>query len=134
MMCRALQSISGKHTEEFTQLLKTRDSHYRHNYIPKNSVGTRELLVPDWELSCHQGHILKNILYKIPVSYNARAYHKHRGLTNLAILHIGHDVFIHMGIEDFFCLNFLTNGLRGNSKRNRIPECCCRLFEPAVLL
>ena len=86
----------------FDQLLKTRDSHYKQSYIPKASGGSRELLVPDWDLRHHQKYILQNILYKLPVSEYACAYHKHRGLTNLAKPHVGHEVLIHLDIKDFF--------------------------------
>jgi len=91
-----------KEYREFDQLLTTRDSHYRRSRIPKNSGGTRELLVPDWDMRHHQRFIQKNILYKIPVSEHACAYHKRRGLTDLARPHIGHNTLIHLDIKDFF--------------------------------
>lgn len=91
-----------KEYREFNELLKNRDSHYTHSYIPKNNGGTRELLVPDWGLRRHQRFIQKNILYKIPVSQYACAYHKRHGLTDLAEPHIGHETLIHMDIKDFF--------------------------------
>lgn len=86
----------------FNTLLKTRDSHYKHSYIPKASGGTRELLVPDWDLRHHQRFIQTNILYKIPVSQYACAYHKRRNLKELAEPHIGHGTLIHIDIKDFF--------------------------------
>lgn len=91
-----------KEYRDFDELLKTRDSHYKHSYIPKNSGGTRELLVPDWYLRHHQRFIQKNVLYRIPVSEHACAYHKRRGLTDLAQPHIGHRYLIHIDIKDFF--------------------------------
>lgn len=91
-----------KEYREFDDLLRTRDSHYRRSRIPKNNGGTRELLVPDWDMRRHQRFIQKNILYKIPVSEHACAYHKHRGLVDLARPHIGHEVLIHIDIKDFF--------------------------------
>ncbi len=87
---------------EFDVLLKSRDNHYTRSYIPKHNGGTRELSVPDWELRHHQHFILRNILYKIPVSQYACAYHKRRGLTDLAEPHIGHDTLIHLDLKDFF--------------------------------
>ena len=86
----------------FDDLLKTRDSHYKHSYIPKTSGGTRELLVPDWDLRHHQRFIQKTILYKIPVSQHACAYHKRRNLKDLAEPHVGHSTLIHIDIKDFF--------------------------------
>ena len=86
----------------FNGLLETRDRHYTRSQIPKSNGGTRELMVPDCELRYHQHFILHNILYKIPVSEHACAYHKHRGLTDLAAPHVGHDTLIHMDIRDFF--------------------------------
>ena len=91
-----------KYYRLFDELLKTRDSHYKQAYIPKASGGTRELLIPDWEIRHHQKYILKDILYKIPVSKHACAYHKHRGLADLAQPHVGHKVLIHLDIKDFF--------------------------------
>ena len=91
-----------KEYRKFDELLKSSDSHYRRSYIPKNNGGSRELLVPDWDLRHHQRFIQKSILYKIPVSEHACAYHKHRGLTDLARPHIGHDILIHIDIKDFF--------------------------------
>ena len=91
-----------KEYREFNTLLETRDSAYRQSRIPKNNGGTRVLLVPSWELNKHQRYILKNILYRIPVSEHACAYHKRRGLTDLAEPHVGHEVLIHFDIEDFF--------------------------------
>ena len=87
---------------EFDELLKTRDSHYKKTYIPKASGGTRELLVPDWTLRHHQRYIQKTILYKIPISPQACAYHKRRNLKDLAEPHIGHNTLIHIDIKDFF--------------------------------
>ena len=86
----------------FHDLLKTRDAHYKSRSIPKNSGGTRELLIPDWDLRHHQRFILNTILYKIPVSKHACAYHKHRGLLDLAQPHLGHKTLLHMDIQDFF--------------------------------
>ena len=86
----------------FDALLKTRDHHYGHSRIPKANGELRDLRVPDWILRQHQNFILKNILYKIPVSEHACAYHKHRGLTDLAQPHIGHQTLIHLDIKDFF--------------------------------
>lgn len=87
---------------EFDTLLKTRDSHYSPAQIPKEKGGVRELMIPDWALRRHQRFIQKNILYKIPVSVHACAYHKYRGLTDLAEPHIGHKTLIHLDIQDFF--------------------------------
>ena len=91
-----------KSYRELNALLQTRDSHYRRTSIPKNSGGIRELLVPDQELKKHQKFILKEILYRIPVSESACAYHKRRGLTDLARPHVGHEVLLHFDVEDFF--------------------------------
>lgn len=91
-----------KSYRELNTLLQARDSHYKPTSIPKSSGGTRELLVPDQELRKHQKFILKEILYRIPVSECACAYHKRRGLTNLARPHVGHDVLLHFDIKNFF--------------------------------
>lgn len=87
---------------KFNDLLENRDQHYYHAHIPKNSGGTRTLTVPDHNLQYHQYFILHNILYKIPVSEHACAYHRYRGLTDLAAPHVGHDTLIHIDIQDFF--------------------------------
>lgn len=87
---------------EFDELLRTRDSHYKQAYIPKASGGTRELLVPDWNLRHHQRFIQTTILYKIPISQHACAYHKRRSLKDLAAPHIGHSTLIHIDIKNFF--------------------------------
>ena len=100
--CQTTAKYFWKEYREFNTLLETRDSAYRQSRIPKNNGGTRVLLVPSWELNKHQRYILKNILYRIPVSEHACAYHKRRGLTDLAEPHVGHEVLIHFDIEDFF--------------------------------
>lgn len=87
---------------EFQILLKNRDSAYRQLRIPKSSGDTRVLSVPGWEVNKHQRYILKNILYRIPVSEHACSYHKRRGLTDLAAPHVGHEVLVHVDIENFF--------------------------------
>lgn len=87
---------------ELNELLRTRDSHYKQAYIPKASGGVRTLLVPDGYLRRHQKNILKNVLYHIKVSDHACAYHKRRGLVDLAKPHVGHEILIHIDIKDFF--------------------------------
>lgn len=87
---------------ELNTLLEKRDSFYRPARIPKAGGGTRNLLTPLGELMRHQKFILKNILYRIPVSEYACAYHKHRGLTHLAQPHVGHKTLLHLDIADFF--------------------------------
>lgn len=91
-----------KEYRAFDDLLKTRDRHYRRSLIPKNSGGTRELLVPDGALQRHQRFIQTRILNNIPVSEHACAYRRQRGLIHLASPHIGHEVLIHVDIRDFF--------------------------------
>lgn len=86
----------------FNDLLQKRNSHYIQCQIPKNSGGLRTLMIPDPTLRFHQQFILRDILCHIPVSPYACAYHKGRGLRDLARPHIGHETLIHLDLADFF--------------------------------
>ena len=100
--CQTTAKYFWKDYREFNELLENRDSAYRQIKIPKNSGGMRCLLVPSWIITKHQHYILKNILYRIPVSEYACAYHKRRGLKDLAAPHIGNRVLIHFDLDNFF--------------------------------
>lgn len=99
---QANTKLFWKAYREFDVLLKNTDQHYTPAYIPKNNGKTRALMIPDQELRYHQRFIQESILNKLPVSEHAYAYRKHRGLTDLATPHIGHETLIHLDIKDFF--------------------------------
>lgn len=83
-------------------LLDDIPSHYRLLKIPKKSGGVRELHEPDEELRRIQKIILHQILYLLPSSPFATAYHPGDTLYFNAMMHVGKRYLMKVDITDFF--------------------------------
>ncbi len=99
-------SIStGRIWEEYRrlkQLAANRDAHYHSVFIRKQSGGVRRLEIPDEQLRKEQTWICREILSRFRVSPHAYAYVKGRTMRACAEIHAGHDVLIHLDIQNFF--------------------------------
>ena len=89
--------------KELFKIVKNVDSYYRRVTIPKKNGDHRVLNVPCDELKIFQKMILKNILYKLPVSKYATAYRKGGTLVDNASPHIDKKYILKMDVTDFFC-------------------------------
>lgn len=84
------------------QLADETEQHYTPQTIAKSTRGTRQLFIPSWDLANRQQFILREILEQIPVSPCAFAYRKGIRPSDCARPHEGHQVLIHVDIQDFF--------------------------------
>ncbi|MCL5037342.1 MAG: retron St85 family RNA-directed DNA polymerase [Chloroflexi bacterium] len=70
--------------------------------IPKKNGGSRIIFCPSKEMKAVQSWILRNILYKIPISNAATGFREGRNILYNAERHKGNKYFLCLDIEDFF--------------------------------
>lgn len=81
---------------------KNASSHYKRIVIKKKNGKDRILYSPDDVLKFYQTKILREILYKLPVSQYATAYVKGRNLSENASVHVSKKFILKLDITDFF--------------------------------
>jgi RNA-directed DNA polymerase len=84
------------------RLCKFSEKHYARYEIPKASGGSRVICAPSGQMKAVQAWILRTILEKIPVSREATAFVRGKGILENIRPHKGNRFFLCMDIEDFF--------------------------------
>lgn len=95
--------LQGRDLNEISIMMATLEINYYHKaFIRKKSGGYRELYIPAVNIRLIQKWILKNILYKIPISSYANGFCKNRSILTNAQKHLNQECVINIDIKDFF--------------------------------
>jgi RNA-directed DNA polymerase len=107
-----VQDLVGLHLGELLWLadarrlepsvLDERLRHYRYRWITKRSGVGRLIEEPKPLLKHVQRVILREILNAVPVHDAAHGFRRGRSAVTFAVGHAGHDVVVHLDVEDFF--------------------------------
>jgi len=109
---RHLSRLIGVDYREMVFYLSSAPARYRQFRIPKRLGGSREINVPAPLLLAIQQWILKNILYKLPMSEVAHGGIPGRSIFSNAAPHLGARSLLKMDLKDFFDTVRLPKGIR----------------------
>lgn len=97
-----LSLLIGIRPGDLTKMIFAEEPFYRQISIPKKAGGIRQLDIPSYDLKYIQHWILKNILYKIPISNYAYGFQLNKSILDNASVHTNKHCVINIDIKDFF--------------------------------
>lgn len=108
---RHLSRLIGVDHRDMAFYFTSASGRYRQFRIPKRLGGSREINVPSPLLLAIQQWILKNVLYKLPVSDVAHGGIPGRSIISNATTHLGARSVLKMDLRDFFDTVLLPRGI-----------------------